>query len=60
MKRPLDIKESSEQEPPNKSKRMGASIICPKEDNTYEEETTMNDQVEQMEAVATGEGRSIE
>ena len=55
MKRPLDNEDSSstDQQPANKTQRMGNnSIICPKS----EHKETMDDQVEPMEAVATGEG----
>lgn len=55
MKRPLDNEDSSStaQQPANKTQRMGNSnIICPKS----EDKETMDNQVEPMEAVATGEG----
>ena len=64
MKRSLDEESTAaqqqqqhqqQQQRPSKSKRMGSNIVCPKEEDIVEE-STMNDQVEQMDAVATGEG----
>lgn len=64
MKRPLDTTNtttkaeppSSPSSPPTKSQRMGSAITCPKKDNENEERNKMDDQVEKMDAVATGEG----
>jgi ubiquitin-activating enzyme E1 len=45
--------------PPHKSQRMGSSLVCPKHDNQktskMNEDHSDNDQVEQMDAIATGE-----
>ncbi len=60
MKRPLSEDSTSNhthtEQPPNKSKRMGSSLICPKKDVVVTLEEMNDQQVEPMEAVATGEG----
>jgi anti-sigma28 factor (negative regulator of flagellin synthesis) len=49
--------------PPHKSQRMGSSLVCPKHDNQktskMNEDHSDNDQVEQMDAIATGEGTNV-
>ena len=66
MKRPLDSTSSpttnnqkNNSSPPKKSQRMGSDLVCPKADKTEDTTIIMNDQVEKMDAVATGEGAFV-
>jgi len=54
-KRPLEESNTeSNSSQPNKSQRMGSSVVCPKNNSELEEHSTMSE-VEQMDAIATGE-----